>query len=81
MWTARLIVVFAFWQAVSAVAQTPSSSLLVLNRGANEMAIVDPVAMKVVGRIPVGDGPHEVPMADWHSSLITVHVRRAIPFR
>jgi YVTN family beta-propeller protein len=60
VWTARLIVVFAFWQAVSALAQTPSPSLLVLNKGANEMAIVDPVAMKVVGRIPVGDGPHEV---------------------
>jgi YVTN family beta-propeller protein len=60
MWAARLVVVVSFLQAVSGIAQTRSPLLLVLNKGANEMAIVDPLAMKVVGRVPVGDGPHEV---------------------
>jgi len=60
IWTARLVVVVIVLQAVSAVAQTPSPALLVLNKGANEIAIVDPSAMKVVGRIAVGEGPHDV---------------------
>jgi DNA-binding beta-propeller fold protein YncE len=60
MWAVRLVVVVTVLQAVSALAQTPSPALLVLNKGANEMAIVDPSAMKVVGRVPVGEGPHEV---------------------
>src|SRR5262245_23412802 len=60
MRTARLIVITVLLQAVSALAQTPSPALLVLTKGADEMAIVDPSAMKVVGRVPVGQGPHEV---------------------
>ena len=60
MWTARSVVVVMVLQAVSAFAQTPSPALLVLNKDANEMAIVDPSAMKVVGHVPVGEGPHEV---------------------
>src|SRR5258708_39589408 len=60
MWTARSVVVVIVLQGVSAVAQTPSPALLVLNKDANEMAIVDPSAMKVVGHIRVGEGPHEV---------------------
>jgi YVTN family beta-propeller protein len=34
--------------------------LLVLNKSDHTMSIVDPAAMKVVGTIPVGRGPHEV---------------------
>ena len=56
----RLVVVAIGLQALVASAQTPRPALLVLNKGANELAIVDPVAMKVVGRVPVGEGPHEV---------------------
>jgi YVTN family beta-propeller protein len=61
MRTARLaVVVVVLLQATLVHAQTPSPALLVLNKGANEMAIVDPSAMKVVARVPVGEGPHEV---------------------
>ena len=60
MWTARSAVVVIVLQAVSAFAQTPSPALLVLNKDANEMAIVDPSEMKVVGHVLVGEGPHEV---------------------
>src|SRR5258706_16297789 len=60
MWTAQSVVVVIVLQAVSAFGQTPSPALLVLNKDANEMAIVDPSAMKVVGHVLVGEGPHEV---------------------
>jgi YVTN family beta-propeller protein len=46
--------------------QTPGSSLaneatlLVLNKADNTLAIIDPVALKVLARVPVGEGPHEV---------------------
>jgi YVTN family beta-propeller protein len=43
---------------------TPSPALLVLNKGANELAIVDPATKQVVARIPTGDGPHEVAASD-----------------
>jgi hypothetical protein len=38
-----------------ALAQTPSPALLVLNKEENSLAIVDPVAAKVVGRAPTGE--------------------------
>ena len=41
-------------------AETPSAALLVLNKGNNTLAIVDPVAMKVVARVSAGRDPHEV---------------------
>jgi YVTN family beta-propeller protein len=45
-----------------AAAQTPSPALLVLLKGEghNAMAIVDPVAGKMVGRVAIGERPHEV---------------------
>jgi YVTN family beta-propeller protein len=45
---------------LTANAQMPSPALLVLNKSANELAIVDPQSLKVVGRVPTGEGPHEV---------------------
>lgn len=50
----------AFLAVGAAVAQTPSLALLVLEKADRSMAIVDPVSLKVVGRVPVGDDPHEV---------------------
>ena len=46
-------VVFAF----PAAAQ---HRLLVLNKNDHTMSVIDPVAMKVTGTVPVGRGPHEV---------------------
>ena len=48
------------WIAHLAAAETPSPALLVLNKEDNALAIVDPVAGKVVGRVPTGEAPHEV---------------------
>ncbi len=42
-------------------AQAASKSvLLVLNKIENTMAIIDPMSLKVLGRVPTGTGPHEV---------------------
>ncbi len=47
--------------SLSAIAaDVPHPALIVLNKDANELAIVDPASMKVVGRVPTGTGPHEV---------------------
>ncbi len=43
---------------------TPSPALLVLNKSANELAIVDPATKQVVARIPTGNGPHEIAASD-----------------
>lgn len=37
-----------------------SPALLVLDQKANELVIVDPMARTVLGRVPTGEGPHEV---------------------
>src|SRR5260370_15621396 len=43
-----------------ASAQTPSPALLVLEKGDNTLAMVDPATLKVIGRVPAGTDPHEV---------------------
>ena len=55
---ARLLIPFLL--AASGCAQAPSPALLVLNKAANELAIVDPASGKVAARIPVGESPHEI---------------------
>ncbi len=45
---------------VSFSALTAAQTLLVLNKTENSMAIVDPATRKVIGRVPTGEGPHEV---------------------
>jgi YVTN family beta-propeller protein len=39
---------------------TPNASLLALSKQDHTLAIVDPVSLKAIARIPVGDDPHEV---------------------
>src|SRR3984885_15122564 len=47
--------------AVTAMAaETPSPALLVLNKADQALAIVDPASGKVIARVSVGEGPHEV---------------------
>src|SRR6202035_1100280 len=47
------------WSMVHA-ASTPAKALLVLAKSDNTLAIVDPVTLKVVARMPSGPDPHEV---------------------
>ena len=60
MTSIQCVIAFAVGVAAAAAAETPSSALLVLNKEEGALAIVDPVAGKVVGRVPTGEGPHEV---------------------
>src|SRR5439155_3020446 len=39
---------------------TPRESLLILSKSDHTLAIVDPGALKVLARVPVGNHPHEV---------------------
>jgi len=50
--------------ANSVLAQTPSPALLVLEKNDKSMAIVDPNTLKVIGRVPAGEDPHEIVASD-----------------
>jgi YVTN family beta-propeller protein len=55
-----ILLLYGLGAAVCSAVETPPGVLLVLNKGDNTMAIVDPVAAKVVARLPSGPDPHEV---------------------
>jgi len=50
--------------ASAAFAQAPSSTLLVLAKSDNTVAIVDPATLQVLARIPAGPDPHEIVASD-----------------
>lgn len=48
------------WSGAASATETPSPALLVLNKGDKQLAIIDPASGKVIARVNVGEGPHEV---------------------
>ena len=53
---------------------TPSRSLLALSKGDHILAIIDPVSLKVLARIPVGSDPHEViASADGKTAYVSIY--------
>jgi YVTN family beta-propeller protein len=46
--------------AAAAAAQTPATSLLVVEKAGTQLAIVDPVSLKILAQAPAGPDPHEV---------------------
>jgi YVTN family beta-propeller protein len=48
----------------AAFAQAPSSTLLVLAKSDNTVAVVDPATLQVLVRIPAGPDPHEIIASD-----------------
>src|ERR1700687_36598 len=50
--------------ASTARPQTPSSTLLVLAKSDNTVAIVDPATLQVLARLPAGPDPHEIVASD-----------------
>src|SRR3954463_15613614 len=61
--TMRFMVMLGLALAAAAVmpgAQRGSARLLVLNKEDANLAIVDPASGNVLGRVPVGQGPHEL---------------------
>ncbi len=52
----------------------PQRSLLALSKADHVLAIVDPATLKVVGRVPVGEDPHEViASADGKTAYVTIY--------
>jgi YVTN family beta-propeller protein len=52
------LAIIALTAADSITAQKPV--LVVLNKNEASLTIIDPETMKVTGKVPTGDGPHEV---------------------
>ncbi len=50
--------------ASTAFAQSPSTTLLVLAKGDNTVAIVDPATQQVLARVAAGPDPHEIVASD-----------------
>jgi YVTN family beta-propeller protein len=50
--------------ANAALGQAPSSTLLVLAKSDNTVAVVDPATLQVLARIPAGPDPHEIIASD-----------------
>ena len=58
---AVIIFLTFIYTAIECNAQsTPKRSLLALSKTNHTLAIVDPVTLKIVAKVPVGDDPHEV---------------------
>lgn len=55
-----ILLASCFGAAACSAEDTPSAALLVLNKGDNSLAIVDPASGRVVARLPSGPNPHEV---------------------
>ena len=64
LFLSALILAAASAPTAQSQAPTPSPALLVLNKSANSLAIVDPATNQVVARIATGEGPHEVAASD-----------------
>ncbi len=61
MWLNRSLLLGALaLSTILTAAETASRALLVLNKEDATLAIVDPASGKSVGRVPTGEGPHEV---------------------
>jgi YVTN family beta-propeller protein len=58
-----ILVTIALAQTLSA-GETPANALLVLEKAENNLVIIDPATHAVVGRVPVGNDPHEVVASD-----------------
>ncbi len=69
--TVALIICNCF-ATFSSAQSTPARTLLVLSKTDHTLAIVDPVSLKVIARVPVGTDPHEViASADGKTAYVT----------
>jgi YVTN family beta-propeller protein len=58
--TLRLLPALVLMSLIAIAQELPKPALLVLAKNQASLVIVDPTAMKVVGKIPTGVGPHEL---------------------
>ncbi len=53
---------------------TPPRSLLALSKGEHVLAIIDPVTLKIIAKVPVGADPHEVDAStDGKTAYVTIY--------
>jgi YVTN family beta-propeller protein len=53
-------------------AQAPAAALLVLNKSEATLSIIDPATGRQLGKVPTGDGPHEIATsADGRTAFVT----------
>ena len=75
--TAATILLAAFIlsaTACSAQSATPKRSLLALSKTDHLLSIVDPVSLKIIAKIPVGEDPHEVVAAtDGRTAYVCIY--------
>jgi DNA-binding beta-propeller fold protein YncE len=66
--------VAAGYTGMAQSAPTPQRALLALSKTDHTLAIVDPVSLKVIARLPVGSDPHEViASADGTRAYVTIY--------
>jgi len=53
-------IIFVFGNYVIVIGQTTKPVLVALNKADSTLAIIDPMTMKVLGKVATGDSPHEV---------------------
>jgi DNA-binding beta-propeller fold protein YncE len=69
-----LFVISICFAAECAAQSTPSRSLLALSKADHILAIIDPVSLKIIARVPVGSDPHEViSSADGKTAYVTIY--------
>ncbi len=70
-----LLAAFLFSATVcSAQSATPKRSLLALSKTDHLLSIVDPVSLKIIAKIPVGEDPHEVVAAtDGRTAYVCIY--------
>lgn len=56
----QLLVFAAAITAIACAQKTPGTSLLALSKQDHTLSIIDPISLKIVATVPVGDDPHEV---------------------
>jgi YVTN family beta-propeller protein len=73
--TVNVFLIILIYSATECNAQSSShGSLLALSKTNHTLAIVDPVTLNVIARIPVGDDPHEViASSDGKTAYVTIY--------
>jgi YVTN family beta-propeller protein len=68
-----ILTAFIFISFKSFGQSVPAKSLLALSKADHVLAVIDPVTLKVIARIPVGSDPHEViASADGKTAWVTI---------
>ena len=73
--TVSFLLITLMYAASECAAQSmPSRTLLALSKSDHVLAIIDPVTLKVIARVPVGSDPHEViASADGKTAYVTIY--------